>query len=123
MEIVSLSKQTLSHLAHLFYEMWPEETTYKAELKNIPKISEDNNQKAFLAKDSDSYVGFIHVSIRHEYVDGMISASGTKFIQSYFVIFLDISSLLISHRAKAMLLLRALLYPKIFRNTPNELYS
>ena len=26
MEIVSLSKQTSPHLAHLFCEMWPEET-------------------------------------------------------------------------------------------------
>jgi len=44
------------------------------------------------------------------------SASRTNFMYDNFVILCDNSSLLISRRTKANLLLRASIYPKVFRN-------
>jgi len=44
------------------------------------------------------------------------NAPSTKFMYHYFVILCDISSLLISRSATAILLLRASIYPKAFKN-------
>jgi len=45
-----------------------------------------------------------------------VSTPSTKFMYDYFVILCDISSLLIGRRATAILLLRASIYLKVFRN-------
>lgn len=69
-EIVELSLQNYSHLAQLFYEFWPEHTTLEKEYNEAKGLLSNPKQQAYLITNGDQYVGFIQVSIRHEYVDG-----------------------------------------------------
>lgn len=73
MEIVNLTVTNSKHLANLFFEFWPDETTLKKELVQVKSIVSDKNQEAYLVNDDDFFVGFIHVAIRYEYVDGKTS--------------------------------------------------
>lgn len=65
----SLSESNLNYLTEMTILMWPECDFY--EEKHIWKqLMGDGNNYIELTKIKDSYVGFIHLSIRHEYVEG-----------------------------------------------------
>lgn len=71
MEIIEIDNHNNEQLAHLFFEFWPDETTLEKELISAKKILKNDSQQAFLVRIQSESVGFIQVSIRHEYVDGM----------------------------------------------------
>jgi len=70
-EIVEIDNENHEQLAHLFFEFWPDETTLAKELKAAKELLSSSNQQAYLVKFHNDLVGFIQISIRHEYVDGM----------------------------------------------------
>jgi len=72
-QIEKIDLENHLQLGHLFFEFWPEKTSLSKELEAAKEILSDENQEAFLVKHGSQYVGFIQVSIRHEYVDGMTS--------------------------------------------------
>lgn len=68
-EYESLNEANLYSLSEMTIELWPE-CNFNEEKLNWKQLISDNNHYVALAKINDSYVGFIHISIRHEYVEG-----------------------------------------------------
>lgn len=72
-KIVDIDSSNHEQLAHLFFEFWPEETSLEKELEAAKDVIANEKHQAYLVKDGEQYVGFIQMSIRHEYVDGKTS--------------------------------------------------
>jgi aminoglycoside 6'-N-acetyltransferase I len=69
MEIEQLSEKNLKNLIDLILELWPE-CDYNEEFISYQAFVDSENDVCYLAQVSGTYVGFIHVSIRTNYVEG-----------------------------------------------------
>lgn len=69
MIIEILSKNNINALIKLVLEIW-QDCTFDEELENYKGIIDSSNEVCFLSKIEKSYIGFVHVSIRHDYVEG-----------------------------------------------------
>ncbi len=65
-----IAKENLDVLASLFIELWPD-CRYEEEYANCKKILESAKETCFLIKRENSYVGFIQLSLRTDYVEGV----------------------------------------------------
>lgn len=61
--------RNLKELTRLMIALWPD-CEYEEEFRNCQKILTEQDETCFLAKEKESYIGFIQVSIRKDYVDG-----------------------------------------------------
>lgn len=68
-QIEILSDNTIEHLTTLSLELWPE-CDYDEEKEQWQKLMHQADQYCALVKVNDTYVGFIHISTRYEYVEG-----------------------------------------------------
>lgn len=64
-----LNKNNLVALTEMTIELWPE-CNFNAEKEQWEKLIDDNNHFVELVKINEHYIGFIHFSLRHEYVEG-----------------------------------------------------
>lgn len=69
MEIEQLSEKNLKNLIDLVLELWPD-CDYNEEFQSYQGFIDSENDVCYLAQESGVYVGFIHVSIRTNYVEG-----------------------------------------------------
>lgn len=69
MQIEELSQDNLTDLTELVLELWTEcdfEEEYQA-YKNIIKA---DDEICYLLQENNTYIGFIHLTLRHDYVEG-----------------------------------------------------
>lgn len=64
-----ITKENLNFLTKLSIELW-NDSTYYDKVKNWNRLLNLNACFCLLAKIDHEYVGFIHVSIRKDYVEG-----------------------------------------------------
>jgi aminoglycoside 6'-N-acetyltransferase I len=77
MEIEAFSAKNIKHLTELALELWTD-GDFEEELNYYKNLLGSESDICYLAKAQDNYIGFIHLSIRNEYVEG-----GTDFPIAY----------------------------------------
>lgn len=71
--VIELANQShLDALTRLALKLWPENTWENLRTEFEELVASDKNA-CFLASVEGEYVGFIHVSLRHDYVEGSSS--------------------------------------------------
>lgn len=83
LEIESLSEKTLLPLTVMSLELWPD-CNFEEELSRWEQISKRADNFCALAKSNSGYAGFIHISIRNDYVEGSDSDK-TGYLEGIFV--------------------------------------
>jgi aminoglycoside 6'-N-acetyltransferase I len=71
MEIETLSECNLKPLIGLVLELW-NDCEFEEEYEAYKSIIEIENEICYLAKNQGEYIAFIHLTIRHDYVEGAI---------------------------------------------------
>jgi aminoglycoside 6'-N-acetyltransferase I len=69
MHIEALSTHNCQALTELALELWPE-CVFEEEYEQFAELIEAENDICYVAREQEEYIGFVHVSIRHEYVEG-----------------------------------------------------
>lgn len=82
-EIVLLSALTIHAITKLAVEFWPE-SDYDEELACWEDLLHSRNDFIALAKLDDEYVGFIHIALRCDYVEGA-DYDRTAYLEGIFV--------------------------------------
>lgn len=88
--IVKSSNVNLEELTKMAIDLWPD-NDYNELKEEIISLMNGPKDEFFLAKEDDEYIGFIHMSIRSDYVEGSDS-SPVGFVEGIYVKF--------SHRNK-----------------------
>lgn len=68
-EVERLTPDNISILTEMTLELWPE-CDFEEELESWKEIINDAGNYCVLAKSNNQYAGFIHVTIRNDYVEG-----------------------------------------------------
>jgi aminoglycoside 6'-N-acetyltransferase I len=82
-EIEIISEDNLAPLAELMTILWSDCTLEEA-LKDCVKILHSEEDTCFLVKDRENYIAFIHLALRHDYVEGSES-SPTAYIEGMYI--------------------------------------
>jgi aminoglycoside 6'-N-acetyltransferase I len=69
LEIEQLSINILKQLTELVLEFW-RDCVFEEEFENYKKLIDSEYEVCFLCKQNENYIAFIHVSSRHDYVEG-----------------------------------------------------
>lgn len=69
MEIEQLSTANLNDLVRLILELWPD-CVFNEEYENYERILNADNEICYLIRDQETYIAFIHLTIRTDYVEG-----------------------------------------------------
>lgn len=83
MLIETFDESNVKELTSLYIQMFPE-TDYNEELRIFENILYSKNEVCFLIKDVNQYVGFIHITLRSDYVEGS-EQSPTAYVEAIFV--------------------------------------
>ncbi len=67
----------------LALDLWPD-ASFKEERDEYKDMLQAGGQAGFLAKSANQYVGFVHVTLRHDYVEGADNAP-TAYVEGLFV--------------------------------------
>ncbi|MCG7376355.1 GNAT family N-acetyltransferase [Paenibacillus sp. ACRSA] len=83
MEIVQADETTLDEVTQLASKLWPENSweDLRADFQDVLQSEKD---RLYLAKSQQRYVGFIHLSIRTDYVEGS-NSSPVGYVEGIFV--------------------------------------
>lgn len=77
MQIQQLSKENLQYLIELVLELWPD-CDFNEEYEVYKNIITSATEICYLAREEEQYIGFIHLTIRTDYVEG-----ATEFPMAY----------------------------------------
>jgi len=81
--IVEANDKNLDKLTDLAMHLWPD--NQRDSLKeDFNKVKELENHKLYLAIKNDEYVGFIHLSLRTDYVEGS-NSSPVGYVEGIYV--------------------------------------
>jgi aminoglycoside 6'-N-acetyltransferase I len=69
MEIEIISKDNIQQLTELVLELWTD-CDFDEAMGDYKKIIGAENEVCYLVKTQDIYVGFIHLSLRNDWVEG-----------------------------------------------------
>jgi aminoglycoside 6'-N-acetyltransferase I len=69
MKIEIVSEENLKQLTELVLELW-DDCSFEEEFVNYKSIIDSGKEVCYLVKDQESYIAFVHVSIRNDYVEG-----------------------------------------------------
>jgi len=69
MRIEQISTYNISALAQLMLELWPD-SSFDEQLESCIIILNNDNDSCYLIKDRETYIAFIHLTVRLEYVEG-----------------------------------------------------
>jgi aminoglycoside 6'-N-acetyltransferase I len=83
MEIQPLSPNNLNYLGRLVPELWPD-CNFDEEYEDYKSILTSSNEICYLAKEQEIYIGFIHVTVRTDYVEGA-TALPVAYIEALYV--------------------------------------
>ncbi len=78
-----VSNQTVASLTTLSLELWPD-CNYDEEKSQWEELIHAQDHYCALAKMNHEYVGFIHISIRYDYVEGAESNT-TAYVEGIYV--------------------------------------
>jgi len=73
MQIEKLTATNLNELTHLVLELWPE-CSFDEEHQLFEEIIHHENEGVFLVKEQNSFIAFIQVSLRTDYVEGVTTS-------------------------------------------------
>ncbi len=82
-KIEESNQNNLEALARLMFEMWPQ-SSYKEELQDCQRILRAQDETCYLLKDQNSYVAFIYLKMRQDFVEGSKS-SPVAYIEGIYV--------------------------------------
>ncbi|GKX67306.1 aminoglycoside 6'-N-acetyltransferase [Inconstantimicrobium mannanitabidum] len=80
--IIKVESENLETLIKLSLELWPHHI-YE-EIEEEYKALNSANNAFFLFKEDNMYIGFIHVSLRHDYVEGS-NSSPVGYVEGIYV--------------------------------------
>jgi aminoglycoside 6'-N-acetyltransferase I len=83
MTIETISSQNLAPLTRLTLALW-ERSDAEEELENWRTVLGSAQEICFLANNGEDYVGFIHLTIRNDYVEGTNQAP-TAYVEALYV--------------------------------------
>lgn len=83
MQIEELNENNIASLIPLVIALWPD-CDRDEELENYRELINSVNGTCYLAKENDDYIGFIHIGIRNDYVEGS-SSSPVAYIEGIYV--------------------------------------
>lgn len=83
MLIETINNNNVKELTSLFVEMFPE-MDYEEELEIFEKSIGSLREICFLAKSAEKYIGFIHITLRTDYVEGS-EVSPTAYVEAIYV--------------------------------------
>jgi len=69
MHIEVLSTDNCQALTELALELWPE-CVFEEEYEQFAGLIDSENDICYVVREQEEYIGFVHVSIRYEYVEG-----------------------------------------------------
>lgn len=69
MQIEELSQDNLTDLTELVLELWTE-CDFEEEYQAYKNIIEADDEICYLLQENNTYIGFIHLTLRHDYVEG-----------------------------------------------------
>ncbi|MEA5139175.1 aminoglycoside 6'-N-acetyltransferase [Arcicella rigui] len=69
MQIEELSQDNLTDLTELVLEFWTE-CDFEEEYEAYKNIIEADDEICYLLQENNTYIGFIHLTLRHDYVEG-----------------------------------------------------
>ena len=82
-DVELLSETNLHPLTELTIEFW-QDCNYEEELLNWEQIINDTDNYCALAKLDERYVGFIHMTIRNDYVEGS-NTDKTAYLEAIYI--------------------------------------
>lgn len=83
MPIETLSPQTLPALVNLVLGLWPE-CSFEEEWESYQELLTARDEVCYLAKEGSDYIGFIHLTLRTDYVEGA-SRSPVAYVEGLYV--------------------------------------
>lgn len=83
MIIESIQEKNLTDLTNLCLEMFPE-TNFNEEFEAFKHILQSPSETCYLVKVENTYVAFIHLSLRSDYVEGS-EHQPTAYVEAIFV--------------------------------------
>ncbi|GAB3898987.1 hypothetical protein GCM10028803_19350 [Larkinella knui] len=83
MTIDVLSADTIRPLTELALELWPD-CTFDEEYDYFTQVLHSENAICYLARDQNRYIGFIHVTLRTDYVEGA-DESPVAYLEAVYV--------------------------------------
>lgn len=83
MSIEQVSAHTLHELISLVLALWPE-CTFDEEWESYQSLLTATDEVCYLAKEGPSYIGFIHLTLRTDYVEGA-SHSPVAYVEGLYV--------------------------------------
>lgn len=69
MQIEELSQDNLTDLTELVLELWTE-CDFEEEYQAYKNIIEADDEICYLLQENNTYIGFIHLTLRNDYVEG-----------------------------------------------------
>ncbi|MCK9575128.1 MAG: aminoglycoside 6'-N-acetyltransferase [Clostridia bacterium] len=84
MKIIKATENDLKSLIELENKLWKKHTIEELALETLNQIRDDKNA-FFLAYDGVRAIGFSHISMRYEYVEGC-NSSPTGYLEGIFVL-------------------------------------
>lgn len=83
MNFIAVTREYVISVAELALMLWPEHTLDDL-ICEFKKIIEDKNSQVFLACNKGKFVGFVHCSLRFDYVEGT-NSSPVGYLEGIFV--------------------------------------
>ena len=83
MTIETISRQNIKALTELTIELW-NETSYDEEFKSWETVLKSTEEICFLAKKEAHYIGFLHLTLRKDYVEGA-EQSPIAYVEALYV--------------------------------------
>ena len=83
MIIEAISRQNLEPLTAHSLELWPE-CDFDEELHSWQNVLKSAEEICFLGKNDETFIGFIHLTIRTDYVEGAEN-DPTAYVEALFV--------------------------------------
>ena len=83
MKVKKISKKNLKEVARMSLALWTD-SSLEEEYEDAEEVLRSKKKTCFLLKDKGAYVGYISLSLRKEYVDGMTSSPLT-YIEGIYV--------------------------------------
>jgi len=78
-----ISVHNLKPVAQMMLELWPD-SSLEEELESCKGILNSKDEACYLLKNDEVYVAFIHVTLRHDYVEGA-ETSPVGYIEGIYV--------------------------------------
>jgi aminoglycoside 6'-N-acetyltransferase I len=69
MNIEVISEDNINALTVLVLELWTD-STFEEEYENFSMLLNSKSEICYLAREQETYIAFIHISIRNDYVEG-----------------------------------------------------